>query len=45
MKNKKGFIMWGDFFKGTLFGLIVGITLILLIVYGIIPLPFSISFC
>jgi hypothetical protein len=42
--DKKGFVgLWADVFKGMIYGFILGVALMLLIVYGIIPFPFS--FC
>lgn len=37
--DKKGFIMWGDFFKGFIFGLVVTAIIFILIVNGFIPFP------
>ena len=43
MKNKKAFIgMWSDVIKGFFFGLIVGIALVLLVIYNVIPLPLQV---
>lgn len=42
MKNKRGFIMWGDFIKGFVFGLLVGMAVVAMAMWGLIPLPFEI---
>ncbi len=39
--NKRGFVMWKDFIKGMLVGLVVGIVLVFLSTFGILPLPFD----
>jgi len=41
--NKKAFVgLWADVFKGIVFGLIIGIVLMILLFAGIIPFPFEV---
>ena len=43
-ENKKAFVgMWSDVFKGLAVGLILGIIIMLLFVYNVIPFP--VDFC
>jgi tetrahydromethanopterin S-methyltransferase subunit F len=44
--NKKGFVgLWADVFKGIIYGFIIAVVLMLLIINGIVPLPFGIDLC
>jgi len=45
-KNKKAFVgMWSDVFKGFFVGLIIGIILMLLVFFEIIPVYDLCKFC
>jgi hypothetical protein len=45
--NKKAFVgLWADVFKGVVYGFIIGVVLMILVMTGVIPLPFEIcSLC
>jgi len=44
--NKRGFVgLWADVFKGMLYGFVIGVVLMVLLVYDIIPFPFNLCGC
>lgn len=40
--NKKGFIMWGDFFRGFFFAFILTAVIFVLIANGFVPFPLDV---